>query len=267
MIESKDLSFVIIGDPNESYLDKTISSIKQFYPDSEIILSTCIVPNRDISNDITVCLNQDPGPLIDKLNGHEANKNLNRMIVNSRNGCAVATRKYVVRLRNDLIFHNNNLLSFYQKFIENDLPRKEKTVVIDKIMVCDTWTMHPFSNNGLSFHPSDWLMMSSKASLVEYFSIPLKKAEEISNSESKVLHRNEQYLFLCNVWKRFPSDSVNIKYDVDTWYPGPALQFLLHNFFVSNRYELGFNCLKYPNLPPSNIWSYSSYQDLISSGY
>lgn len=267
MISSKDLSFVVVGNVNDPNTDIALNSIKEFYPDSEVILSTVVPPNRDIDIDFTIAVNKDPGELIDTINGHEANKNLNRLIVNSQVGCWAATRNYVVRTRNDIVFNSDSLISFYEKFKALDRPPSQKTVVLDKIMIGDIWTMHPFSPNGLSYHPSDWVMMSTKESLLEYYSIPLKASNEISDGESKLFHRNEQYQFLSNIWKHTTRDLVNIKYDVDVSQARQAFSYLVQNFFISTRYELGFDSVKYPNLGPSSIWSYSNYQDFISNGW
>lgn len=260
MIHSSELSFVVIGDPNDIHTDLSLQSIVDNFPEAEIIISTTIAPKKDISDRYIVCLNGDPGELIDDKNKHEANKNLNRLICNSYLGTRVATRKYVVRTRNDIFFKNNALIKEYELFSRIQKRNLKYKICDSKILVSNIWTIHPFSSLGLCFHPSDWVMMAPKDVILEYYNIPYKSDHHISDDNAKLFHRNEQYQFISNIQKFIPN--LDIEYDLDPKLRSESLRFLMHNFYIDIVDRMGFICLKHP-LVSNDVWNYKDYLDFL----
>ena len=102
-MNSSDLSFVIQGPLFRTsgagdLALKCTNSIRKFFPDSEIILSTWQDQDAGGLPVDQIVRNEDPGGFED-LNGEKLN--VNRQILSTRKGLEVATRRYAVKFRAD----------------------------------------------------------------------------------------------------------------------------------------------------------------------
>ncbi len=119
MIQSSEISFVVQG-PVVDVTQHCLDSIRNFYPNSVIILSTWKGTNLDhIKGYDSLVLSDDPGDSgrmfdLDELS-HIKN-NINRQLVSTQAGLRNVTTKYVVKTRTDFEFKNQNLLSYLNKF-------------------------------------------------------------------------------------------------------------------------------------------------------
>ena len=113
MISSKDISIVIQGAINPTETPKCISSIRHNLPEAEIILSTWEGSDTSNLDYDKLVLNQDPGATsITK----KIKNNMNRQLLSTQNGLKIAEKKYVLKLRSDLILSNTNFLKYFDKF-------------------------------------------------------------------------------------------------------------------------------------------------------
>lgn len=91
---------------------EAVKSIRTYYPDAEIILSTweseTIEPSLLASCD-QVVLSKDPGGIPTK----QGTLNVNRQIVSTRRGLSVATREFSIKLRSDNIVSSPKLLEAF----------------------------------------------------------------------------------------------------------------------------------------------------------
>lgn len=253
-MDSNQISFVLIGDCNDGYCATAISSIRQWFPGSEIIISTTQQnPNPYFSCDKLI-INKDPGELIN--DKHQGNISLNRLIVNSYEGCKSAKNPIIIRSRTDIKFFSNAILNEYEKYLEFSERLLHSSVLSEKVLIGDL-----FTSSDLALHPSDWLMMGPADVITEYYNVPLKRYDQISDSEDHLLHRNEQYVFLSNIHKDNEWASVYIKYDTDRSNLEVSQWFLLDNFYISNRKNMGFNSIKH-NYSYNTFWNYEQYKDL-----
>ena len=111
MITSKELSFVVQGPVHTGGEFSTINacnSIRKYFPDAEIILSTWIGENTEGITYDTLVLSEDPGGF---LRWDKVMVNVNRQIVSSYNGIKATGRPYVVKTRTDILFNNDQLLA------------------------------------------------------------------------------------------------------------------------------------------------------------
>lgn len=102
----KEVTFVISGIFNEQ-TQLCANSIKKFFPNSPIVLSTwmgAVIPPGIFDK---VILLQDPGNYGDNPNGSHVN--LYRMIHSVSQGIGVVDTKYAVRIRPDFHFSSSNL--------------------------------------------------------------------------------------------------------------------------------------------------------------
>jgi len=118
-ISSRDISFVVQGAIDRAATPACIQSIRQWYPGAEIVLSTWESADvNDLDYDVLVT-SPDPGAYNVMLPGTvTVMGNGNRQIVSTRNGLLKASRKYVVKLRNDIVFSGDKWLDMWDRFPE-----------------------------------------------------------------------------------------------------------------------------------------------------
>lgn len=242
-----NLSFVIQGilDQRTAAL---AASIVQHFPGAEIVQSTNVAgssPQGPYDHFVVV---NDP----EVLDG-ENNRNLNRLIRTSYDGVFKANNPVVCKLRSDLLFTNNTLyhswynwLELYQKQFHNELRIFNCPVATLNYYTIDPSAPHPFC---LPFHPSDWLMMGQRNEILEYFNIPLKRGDQVYDTEGRLTNRIEQYPALCNLRKH--GFSVPLGFDLDIKHVDitDAYRFLVNNFIVFDMYDTGLQSQKYQMNP------------------
>lgn len=152
-LDSKDISVVIQGPIFKDITQKTIQSVRTKLPHAEIILSTW--ENSDVQNlDFDeVIFNKDPGGVLQKKVQSKLYCNLNRMIVSTNAGVKKCTRKYILKLRSDLILDNTKFLEVFEYF-----PNRfgEYKLFEKRILASTLFSKYSISNRKVAFHVSDW---------------------------------------------------------------------------------------------------------------
>lgn len=252
-IDSKDISVIVQGaiEENTKY---TLSSIRKYFPDSEIILSTWEGSNCDGLEYDSLIINKDPGGApCGAWKDEPINNNGNRQIVSTKNGILKACRKYCLKLRSDLVILGDGLL---KSFDINNYQDEKYRIFSHKILIGELFTRKNFVyyRNGREysvphpFHPSDWFMFGYTDDLKKmYESVDMipknelggyvcKCAERMRDNEYKYTWRytTEQHIFLGIVRKMFP----NLKYDDWTDWSDEIIDLSDHimknNFLVLN---------------------------------
>ncbi len=204
-ISSKDLSVVIQGAVNPCETIPCLKSIRKYLPEAQIILSTW--KNSDVSSyeglyDVLV-LNNDPGAVIFEINGQKVN-NLNRILISSRNGIEKAERKYVLRMRSDLVFKNDNVLKLFDDF---KIRNTKSSLFKQRIFAYDIFSIKYVSfrklKQPLLFHVSDWCYLGLRDDLLEFFNIPAVQEPDFSRYFE--FHKKNEYdLYPSRLWKMSP---------------------------------------------------------------
>ncbi|MGZ9432284.1 WavE lipopolysaccharide synthesis family protein [Mycoplasma sp. 613B] len=157
-INQEDVTILING-KYDKYTKKSINSLKKRFPKSPILVSCWendeIDENPKVSKFI---LNKDPGGFY--ITKFKYGININRIIVATQNGLKEVKTKYVLRIRNDLYFKNDNILNDFASFFHK---RDEKYKIFDKRLISSTFFSCDYNN--LSYgkidyaylHISDWL--------------------------------------------------------------------------------------------------------------
>lgn len=177
VVDARDVSFVVQGTvcgtqerPNE-YTKRLCKSIRKYFPNAEIIFSTWEDQNvREIDADKVVFNKMIDVHYIVRPDGKKYAHTLNQQIITSREGIACATRKYVVKVRSDLIFRSDSLLKFldrYTKYAEN-----KYRVVRQRLLVLPTYNYR----RGMiwPYNICDWIYAGLKEDLEDLFNIPLQ---------------------------------------------------------------------------------------------
>lgn len=194
-IHSKDISVVIQGAINPTETKKCISSIRHKLPQAEIILSTWEGSNLEGLEYDKLILNKDPGaiPITKKIMN-----NMNRQLLSTQNGLKVAERKYVLKLRSDLILANTNFLKYFNKF----LARTDDYKLFErKILTCTLLTRHKIKHEkgfiDIPFHVSDWWFFGLRTDINTLFKdTPLVEEPYFTKYFEQDEHKNKFNPFL-----------------------------------------------------------------------
>ena len=111
-IDSSEISVVVQGAISDKFTKRVLVSIRKYLPKSEIILSTW--KGSDVSGlsyDILI-ENEDPGAII-LFPQWKQYHNLNRQIVSTQNGIAKASKKYILKIRTDIVLKNRGFLQYF----------------------------------------------------------------------------------------------------------------------------------------------------------
>lgn len=126
-IEGHEITFVVQGpvqifdgrDQPENATELCISSIRKYFPDSTILLSTWHEQDLSGLDFDELVENEDPGPLdYGPIRG-----NINRQIVSTRNGLQNVKTKWAAKIRSDHFFQRDPLfLAQYQEIVFGAIP-------------------------------------------------------------------------------------------------------------------------------------------------
>ncbi|HXJ41013.1 MAG TPA: WavE lipopolysaccharide synthesis family protein, partial [Bryobacteraceae bacterium] len=221
-MKSRDLSFVVQGLVNRDISPLTgapitqscLASLRQHYPDAEVILSTWRGVDVDGLDFDKVVFNDDPGAWNAFRPGAAVKlDNTNRQIVSTRNGLRQATRKYAAKIRCDMIFQGNDWMAHYHRY-----PARGKDWIIfrERVITCSMWARDPrcpYTDQPL--HPPDWMHIGLKEDIQLLWDIDLQPEPESSqwflnrrvnlpDSADDDIRRYspEQYLW-CTLLKKF----------------------------------------------------------------
>lgn len=180
----KDISFVVQGAIAGKPFDKTkdrhtylcLQSIRKHFPGSFIVLSTW--KGSDLKNlDYDMCVeNDDPGVSI----LGDLSQNGFRQIVSSVGGLKKVSTKYAVKVRSDLIFKNNNILKYFEKYNKYSFDPEYK--IVKKRVVLLT-TCNPKRRSKFPFNAADWLYFGLTEDIRDIFDIPLVKGDFVTKDE------------------------------------------------------------------------------------
>lgn len=174
---SKDLSIVVQGPLNKDYIFETVGSLKINFEYSEIILSTyndqpeLVKELKNIYEDIKFVFNDHQKLIVSEHN----NRNAINMISTTRLGILQTTRKYVLKLRSDLIITDFKIVYKFLMRMEND-PHPKVTVLLAR---------NPFRNK--YYYIDDWLQLGLKKELHLLYELAFTNSSSFINKNSEII--------------------------------------------------------------------------------
>ncbi len=181
-IQSGSISVVVqgavIGNPSQPNLKQftklSLQSVRKVLPNAELILSTWEGSEvADLSYDVLI-LNRDPGAVTYK-DGLPACNNVNRQIESTKNGIAMATRSYVLKIRSDTELKGTGFLNYFGKYPV----RSPASILQDKVIASTRFSYVPNYKMPLSsYFPSDWFYFGLKDDVSNIWDIPLAPEPE-----------------------------------------------------------------------------------------
>lgn len=206
-IDSSQISVIVQGAVAGEQTKKCLESVRQYLPQSEIILSTW--QGSDVSGleyDKLV-LNNDPGSSGFR-NFDKAPDNTNRQITSTFNGLKQATRKYAMKLRTDFCLSGTGFLNY---FGEHNLYINKFKLFDSRILVLHPFTVYPFA-------VADFFMFGKTNDLLSFWNIPYVSPDEqvwmqhhqpitpkkYKTSQSELRFFPEMYFMIQNIKKVYP---------------------------------------------------------------
>jgi len=194
------------------------------------------------------------------------NCHANHMIEAAQNGLKLASRKYVLRVRNDLLFKDTGVLLKYDDLYEKYYQRGTYTVFDMPVMISSLYTLNPFAGGRLPFHYGDWFHLGRTSDVRKIWDVPFVDLEFMTfyNSNpslpgTKEKERNfysrlaiEQYIHFEYFSKTI--DNIYLTHQNDDRSVVQSIEILLDNFIICDIYHLGVYYPKY-------IDGFNSYSD------
>lgn len=251
----KNLTFVVQGkiQPNTK---NCLASIRHFYPESTIVLSTWKgEPIGGLEYDL-ILENEDPGTVEI---GKGAYFNLNRQIVSTRNGLKAVTTPYAVKMRTDTQILDKKIPELLARMVPAQLFE-------NKIIALDLFFRDPRKFK-LLFHIGDIFQAGNTSDLKDLWDIPPMPDREMQDWTTgrfqifndlrfwKFRYAPEQYIFIAFLAKRQIDASLQYCCEMDLSKACLSEALIAQNFQIYTVDELGINI-------PSRLLIYMRSQDV-----
>ncbi len=292
-IDTNDISVIVQGAVDKENTPLCLKSIRKHLPGAEIILSTwkgTEVNNLDYDK---VVLNQDPGGFKDKCVNTFTNNTL-RQLISTQNGLKRATKKYIIKMRSDLIFQSCKFLEYFDKF-----PCRNEEFVFFKhrVITSSFFTKKFLYYNGLvqpvPFHLSDWFAFGLAEDILNLYNIELPaepdfswylfdnkyKGKKINLLGASHQYAPEQYIAYTAFRKKF---NIKFKHYMDYNEENILIseQLMANNFIILSPTQFKLICgkenagtdyykkwTKYPILIPTLLWKGLYRYDVFLEDY
>ena len=221
LMEYMDISVVIQGAINREWYIRISSSIRQFLPGAEIIISTWIGTDVSGLDYDKIVMNNDPGAIISNFpeTGLTTN-NINRQIVSTRNGIKESLRTYIIKIRSDSFLQGTDFLYYFQKYSTDG-----------QILMFEPINPKGKFKNQYCFN--DFFFLGDRKRMLELWDIPLYSS--LKNGEKDLLP--EEYLLQAYCKKIYNTNSVN---------ESLFLKVLREKVVIIPEQKSGIKSIKYP---------------------
>lgn len=179
MITSEDISVIVQGNicgtqenPKE-YTKKLCESIRRYYPEAEIIVSTWKGQDVEGIGYNRLVLSEPIGmTYIIRPDGNVYPHTLNHQLITTKVGIEAATRKYVLKIRSDMIVNGDKLIQLWNRYGEKEVKRnKVYSVSMKRIIVLPSYNHR--RKMCYPYNVCDWLYFGLKEDVLSIFDIPL----------------------------------------------------------------------------------------------
>lgn len=231
MINSNEITFVIQGpissydgrNQNNSVTLKLIHSIRKFYPNSLIVLSSW--NNQDEISEYKyivdhLVLSEDPGSIGENPSWFS---NINRQIVSTINGLKHSKTRYSAKIRSDFYFVD--YFDFNKYFFAEQNPNSKALLFESKILMCSSKGHYPL----YPYYISDWFHFGLTKDLIDLWDVPLATSNDANyyvdnggfnllkipfsycNEGIRSRFHSEQYIFISFLLKKGINTQVGYK--------------------------------------------------------
>lgn len=231
-ILSNDISIVIQGAVCKTTA-RCIRTAREILPRAEIILSTWEGTLAEELNCDKIVYSADPGSFPCDAKDVSIPNNINRQLRSTQKGVAVASRKYVIKIRSDFFFKDTGFLDLFVKYNKDN---NEQTFFEKRLIACTTYSRNPrytFSDLVMPYSPSDFFFFGLKEDVKLLFDRPL------------ITKREEKQFFDIHDEMR---KSLRYKDALCQWMPEQSLWIAFLQKFIPDIY-----CKHRDDINPKNI--------------
>jgi len=253
-----ELTFIVqgptFGNKGEKFAQYSCESIRSFFPQSTIILSTWVGQNIQNIDFDKLVLSQDPGAEI-VIDSSQTLNNVNRQIVSTFAGICSSETKYSIKIRSDLTFINNNLLSILDKRpIKNS--KFPEDLLEEYVVVSNVTSINPSVTLILPHHPCDWIYAGLTTDLHKIWDIQLMPKSWFryysNNPWPKDVWHEKNYLSLFRpesyIWSSFLKKYKKINFmnsfDSSPMNLSSSNKFIALNLMIRTNKSIGIKSLK-----------------------
>tara|TARA_B100001093_G_scaffold471337_1_gene493523 strand:+ start:8461 stop:10443 length:1983 start_codon:yes stop_codon:yes gene_type:complete len=172
IINSENISVVVQGAVEKEVTLFCIQSIRKYLPNSELILSTWSGSDVSKLDYDHVIFNHDPQAAYCTRN-KQKNNNLNRLILSTKSGLSKASKKYVLKLRSDLILTSDRFLSYFNKFQSrvNKYAIFSERILTGALFSRENIILNKNDLHYIPFAPSDWWFFGFTTDVQKYLNV------------------------------------------------------------------------------------------------
>ncbi len=234
-------------------------SIRKYLPNAQIILSTWEQEDVEGCEYDIVIFNKDPGAF--ETFGNWIN--INRQIISTKAGINAVNRRYVLKLRSDLIMLSSDILNYFQVYMnKNPL----YAVFENKILIGELFTCKNNSARDVAFHVSDWFFFGEVEDIhrfydcVKIFSFENEFEQYKDNEEFPIVYGNETHVATA-AYKETHNLCIEDFLSGDLDLMRDSNEYILSNFSILSFCQHGIMNIK------KNYWKFSfeyngvSYKD------
>jgi hypothetical protein len=269
MINHSDITFVVQGGIDPSLTPLALQSIREYCPESKIVVSTW--ENSSISSlddsQFSLVVSKDPGNAPRGEDPDSKPNNINRQIVSTYAGLRLVTTDYVVKFRSDFILNNTSFLRYFGRLNKFN---SDYQIFSDRLLVCMFGTRKPIGEHySLPYHVSDFTVFGKTSDVKKLYDIPLVTDDEfnyfrinpeIPRSTYAVNQYNAEQSIIINCL-RAQGKIINCRFstDVSNEISVESDKYLVNNFYPISFNKFGILPLKDHLLPRNNMEKYSDY--------
>ena len=180
-IEGDEISVIIQGPFYQDITPTAIANAKALLPGCEVIFSTWKGEKLNLDENVKVIVQNDPGSTVlsvEQKYRHIKLDNCNRQIKSTRGGIEIASRKYNIKQRSDMVLYDTNFIDhylFYQRF-----PRKVPFFK-NRIVCNSSGTVDP--RIGSVAHPGDFFFFGLAEDIRSLFDVPVYLPRSVAAEE------------------------------------------------------------------------------------
>ena len=239
--------------PDQRWTWSALESARKILPGAEIILSTW--KGSDLMDLVADCIleNEDPGATA--YYNSEAQNNVNRQIISTREGIKASSRPFVLKIRSETVIAHDGFRKYFSRYPQ----RCSSQVVRERVVAC---TIGSYIPREVYFHscydPSDWFYFGKREDVLDIWDIPLAPEPETSlwflthpfpngvqECRIKMRYANEQYVWVTFLRKHHPV-AFDSFWEARDDAVRASEESLAANLILISPRQAGLHSLKYP---------------------
>lgn len=202
-VSAADISIVVQGAVSKETTPECLCSLRDVFPGAEIILSTWEGTDAAGLEFDKLVLSKDPGAQTGDESANIPN-NVNRQIVSTKAGVALAERRYILKTRTDIRFYGSSFLSYFGKY--DEVP---PYLFKNRLIICDFYTRDPRASK-VCFHPSDWLTFGNADDVKKYYlGLELQTVED---AEWFKHHKKQEKIYVTFLSRYTPEQHIFLSF-------------------------------------------------------